>query len=178
MRLGSAVGRSSRLTKSRSGNPFAYYGKPLLAALLAWVAICAAIITLGGENVRSNYWHIIAINIFYLTIVSFLIWLVFDVRQDRFKLPNVKMLIEDLLILVCEPEGWLGYGSRVAIFYNEGGYERPLADGYVYNIQANGLIQIKLYDFEQEDEASLRERVTSIQFDDIVIKPGQDFRSS
>lgn len=158
-------------------NPYIHYGRPLLGSLLAFATIAALILGLGGEQLRSGYWQYVAINTIYLTIIGFLVWLVFDVRSSRFKLPSVKKRIEDQLILVCGREDWLGYGAAVAIYARDGDYESPLATGLVSNIQANGLVQIQIIEgFNDEDESSLKSRIQGVQLIDFIIKPGQDWR--
>jgi len=158
-------------------NPYIHYGKPALGSLLAFATIAALLLGLGGEQFRAGYWQYVAINTAYLTVTGFLIWLVFDVRSSRFKLPSVKKRIDDHLILVCGREDWLGYDAAVAIYERDGDYESPLATGLVSNIQANGLVQIQIIEgFNNEDEAALKTRMQGVQLTDFIIKPGQDWR--
>jgi hypothetical protein len=160
-------------------NPYVHYGKPFLGSLLATVTIGGFILAVGGEAFRAAHWLYIALHVAYLTVVGFLIWLVFDVRSGRFKLPKVKKRIDDQAILVCEPEDWLGYGASVAVYQKDGDYERPLATGQVSNIQANGLVQVQLVEaFSGNDMDVFREELTAVQLTDFIIKPGQDWRRS
>lgn len=162
----------------RNSNPYLHFGRPLLGSLLATVAVAGLVLGLGGEKFRTNYATYVVIHVVYLTVIGFLIWLVFDVRAQRFKLPAVKKLIEDQLVLVCEPEEWLGYGAIVAIYRSDGDYERSVGTGLVINIQVNGLVQVKVVGGFDEDTQpeQLREELKGMQMSDIIIKPGQDWK--
>jgi hypothetical protein len=156
-------------------NPYTHYGKPLLGSALAAIAAGGFVVGVGGESFRSSYWTYVVTHVVYLTLVGFLVWLVFDVRTRRFKLPEVRAFIDDNLVLLCEPVEWLGYGAAVGIFRREGEYERPVGGGQVINIQDNGLVQVEIVKpfIAGENSDEFRSTIRNIKTSDFIIKPGQ-----
>lgn len=159
---------------ARSTNPYAHYGSPILGAALATTAFAGFVLAIGGEEFRKAYAVPIVLSAFYLTVISFLIWLVFDTRSQRFKLPEVAKVIGEDLILLCRPVDWLGMGAAVSVYRNDGDYERVVASAEVINVQQNGLVQIKLLgssEVPEEREHAVQE-LSKIDKASFVIKPG------
>ncbi|WP_234180015.1 hypothetical protein [Sphingopyxis sp. NFH-91] len=155
-------------------NPYTHFGKPLLGSGLATMAIGGFLLAVGGEEFRKAYAREVFIHCIYAAAIGFLVWLVFEVRTNRFKFPEVARVIHQDLILLCKPEDWLGMGAAVSIYRSDGDYERIVGPAEVINIQQNGLVQIQVLDvFEDEVERQqLTEALRAIDKAHFVIKPG------
>ena len=158
----------------RNRNPFVHYGSPLLASLVAVATIAAFVLGLGGEEFRKGYATLVVVHAIYITLIAYLIWLVFDVRTRRFKPPEVARLIQEDMTLLCRPVEWLGMGTIVTVYYRDGDYERLVGSAEVVNIQQNGFLQVQFSSnfANQADKERASEVLSKIDKDSFVIKPG------
>lgn len=115
-------------------------------------------------------------------IFMYALWIAFASTQDALelakkdKLPALLNVLSqgDESVLLLEQSKLYGQGMGVSIYHRaESGFEVYVADGRVRNIQDNGLIQVQILRWE-EQEASLLERLHRQErtaMDQIMVKP-------
>jgi hypothetical protein len=154
-------------------NPIVRYGKPAVGISLGLFAVIGTILGLGGEPFRLAHGTEMAVLTAHWIIILYLCWLAYDVRQSTFSSPKLKKFYEDESLVLTEHKPWLGIGVSVSLFQNQSdGRERLICEGGVLNIQANGLVQIKLKaSFLGVTTADIARHIQN-DLSSIIVKPG------
>ena len=159
----------------RPANPITYYGRPLFKIILAWIAIVGLPFVLGGEDFRSSYWLWFAVLTPHWVLISYLVWLAFDMRTNAFSSPPVRSVRIEEGVLIVGHRDWLGVSVAVLVFKQEGEFERLLCAGNVINVQQNGLVQIAISTSGLDDNEvrQVKEKISDGENHTLIIKPGR-----
>lgn len=148
---------------------------------LAWIVppiagVMAIPFMLLGESYRVNWGLVTALIALHWVIICYLVWLLVEPKSAVYRSPRAIQLNTTERILVVEGAEWLGQKVGVTVFENTEGYERQLGLGEVFNVQADGLVQIRMYPFPDDvDGSEMAVRlgnVTSRGLGSVIIKPG------
>ena len=157
-------------------NPFKRFLLPLAWIVPPIAGVMAVPFMLFGEPYRREWGVTTAIIALHWVIICYLFWLLWEPRRSSYSSPKVIRLNTAELVVVVADAEWLGQGVGVTLFENTEGYERLLSLGEVFNVQLDGLVQIRLFPFPDDaDGSQLNDRLASIVSRDvgaIVVKPG------
>ena len=131
---------------------------------------------LFGEAYRVEWGMVTAGFAVHWVIICYLFWFLLEPKVSGYQSPKpIRLNAAERILIVANAE-WLGQGVGVTVFEQTEGYERLLALGAVYNVQQDGLVQIRLYPFEDDIDGSQMNsqlaKVNSSGIGDIVVKPG------
>jgi hypothetical protein len=131
---------------------------------------------LGGEPFRLAWGGVSALIAAHWVVICYLIWLLLEPGRSGYKSPKAIRLEPEAGLLIVAEAQWLGQGVGVTVFDTGAGYERQVALGEVYNVQQDGLVQVRLFPFADDPDAeTLKERLGTIGrtgLQGVIIKPG------
>lgn len=139
----------------------------------------ATVVTIAGFTLFLLPDLVVISSPFFVTIIGALVWIslvlfalvLSKTESTVFRSPIVLRYYPELSLIVVRGVPWLGLNIAVTLYAKDQSIELLLASGYVYNIQDDGLVQIRLTS-QFSDSAFDRYLVKQFAGDLIVVKPG------
>ena len=157
-------------------NPFKRFFLPLAWIVPPIAGVMAVPFVLFGEPFRVHWGMTTASIAVHWVIICYLIWFLLEPKAASYQSPRAIRLNAAERLLIVDNAAWLGQGVGVTVFEQTEGYERQLGLGEVFNVQQDGLVQIRLYPFSDDPDGSQLSgqlaKVSSRGVGEIVVKPG------